>query len=1341
MSDYPHSKVGATVVSLSMLLSMVPTPALAQAVEEDKAIIDQMADQLFGDEAETVSSNEEPVQEELVNSDDVSSDNAEVSETSGEVDAYDGGTDAESPDSRAHDISLASVRAWILGLNDGTAYIAPESGFQAPTFTLSLDGEELPDDAWELTGWKDSDGVLLNGLPTAGGMYWAVFEGRGEYEGSVECELSVYDYSDLSLSSMYADGYTVENGVLASGSVRLSWYVDMFDVQYPAEGTDYTLEWRDKDNNPLNGEPTCAGSYILAAIGTGNYHGEKTVDVVVSNVGDISGASGWAEPAYILPEEGLRMPTFDITLGSDTLSEDDYEFVGWETEDGVAMTGAPTEGGDYLAVLEGRGEYSGTCKIYVSINDFTDFSNDGVSGGVIQDSFYLKDGVLTGGNINFEFNFEDHHRKLVEGTDFTVTWLDSDGELKGSPTVPGLYTLKCTGIGNFHGERTIDDVRILAANDLSRAHVDYSGAMILPGVGFVSPTFTLRFDDEQADTITYEFVGWKNEAGELINGNPTESGRYYAVLEGRDDFTGTCDVSIVVRDYSNLAVDPMYGPSINASVAFCIKDGKLSGSGLKLTWNLENERVALTEGVDYTVSWLDSHGNELEGTPSQAGSYTIVVTGIGDYHGERRIQTTISDAYDISNARVTYSDGAYIVTGVGFCDLVLDLSVGGEKLPRDAYVVDHWETMGGEPIQGVPSAPNNTYVAVLKGQGKYSGTFRWNTYVREVTNDYRTLDEESSSATIDIERSDYMNGVTVVYPFTAPADGTYLFAAQPGAGFGMPALTLHGNVYLSYSSKLVASPLPSVSSGDAAASLTCELSAGQTVYLSVWTPAPQKGSHCDIHVSAVSANDISQALVGVKGDAFILANGEVNLPLLEVSLGTKKLSAEDWEFAGWLTPDWEPIEGTPSDDGYYRAVLKGKGDYAGECTAYIFLQDKSFSFSAHPTDVSAVLGDMAVFNVSVNDESTVTSYRWQWRNHEWDAWTNCTAASGSGWDSASLTVKMNAARDGRMFRCVITDAQGRTRASDAATLTLGKSANSIEISSQPCNAYAEANTEATFEIGAEGGIGKLSFQWQWSRIGGEDRWIDCTAATGTGYNEASLEVVAYEARAGRKFRCIVTDELGNKRVSNTVTLVIPTEEKLQIISQPSDTSARKGELASFNVSVKGGTGEYRYRWQWRIDASAKWANCTAATGEGYNADTLVTLMNTAKDGRQFRCIVSDGSKSVASDIVTLSLDTSAAEPLVIASNPNDAVAAKNETVSFAITVSGGQGNVSYQWEWRQSDSNKWANCTAASGEGWNGNTLVVKAYLARDGRQFRCVATDAAGTKVTSETATLHVEK
>ena len=188
------------------------------------------------------------------------------------------------------------------------------------------------------------------------------------------------------------------------------------------------------------------------------------------------------------------------------------------------MTSAPTENGDYLAVLKGRGEYSGTYKTSVSVIDFTDFSNDGVSGGIIQNSFYLKDGVLAGGSINFEFNFEDHHRKLVEGTDFTVTWLDSDGELEGTPTVPGSYTLKCTGIGNFHGERVISDVSILAANDFSRARVDYSGAMILPGVGFVSPTFTLRFDDEQADAITYEFVGWKNEAGEPINGNPTESG-------------------------------------------------------------------------------------------------------------------------------------------------------------------------------------------------------------------------------------------------------------------------------------------------------------------------------------------------------------------------------------------------------------------------------------------------------------------------------------------------------------------------------------------------------------------------------------------------------------------------------------------------------------------------------------------------------------------------------------------------------------------------------------------------------------------------------------------------
>ncbi|MBQ3160025.1 MAG: hypothetical protein IJC00_06135, partial [Clostridia bacterium] len=62
-----------------------------------------------------------------------------------------------------------------------------------------------------------------------------------------------------------------------------------------------------------------------------------------------------------------------------------------------------------------------------------------------------------------------------------------------------------------------------------------------------------------------------------------------------------------------------------------------------------------------------------------------------------------------------------------------------------------------------------------------------------------------------------------------------------------------------------------------------------------------------------------------------------------------------------------------------------------------------------------------------------------------------------------------------------------------------------------------------------------SYQWQWSFDGGSN-WQNSSSAT-TGYNTATLQVTATEARNGYMYRCKVTNSAGTV-YTNAVTLTV-----------------------------------------------------------------------------------------------------------------------------------------------------------------------------------------------------------
>ena len=535
---------------------------------------------------------------------------------------------------------------------------------------------------------------------------------------------------------------------------------------------------------------------------------------------------------------------------------------------------------------------------------------------------------------------------------------------------------------------------------------------------------------------------------------------------------------------------------------------------------------------------------------------------------------------------------------------------------------------------------------------------------------------------------------------------------------------------------------------------------------------PSSVLECELDVTAT--NDLAHATLELGADVFAYSGTEIE-PLTYVYLGGVE-----------LVRGVDYLYGYKNNNAIGTATVTviGIGDYTGRLSLDFELVEplapeprpEALAIVSQPADASAPIGQKATFTVEATGDGL--SYQWQWRNANATNWSKCTSASGEGFDTASLTTVVNAAKNGRQYRCIVTDSNGERVVSSVATLSVDASVTPLSIVSQPASQSVSVNDSVTFTVGVKGGEAPVSYRWQW-RSNDTAKWNNCTASSGEGYDSASLAVTAYAARNGRQFRCVVSDASGTKIESTVATLNVGAfGEKLAITGQPADVSAVVGAKATFTVSAKGES--VAYQWQWRSNDAAKWNNCTASSGEGYDSASLTVTAYAARNGRQFRCVVSDATGArVESDVATLTVgekttassdeglsndvpaldgtqgaptqdaasgsdstetpdEPQASVTLEITKQPENVTAAPQGDAVFKIEVVG--SDVTYKWQWRNPGQEKWNDCTEASGEGFDKAELKVKAYVARDGREFRCVLVDAMGNKLESDVVKLTVE-
>ncbi|MBQ2061262.1 MAG: immunoglobulin domain-containing protein [Oscillospiraceae bacterium] len=311
----------------------------------------------------------------------------------------------------------------------------------------------------------------------------------------------------------------------------------------------------------------------------------------------------------------------------------------------------------------------------------------------------------------------------------------------------------------------------------------------------------------------------------------------------------------------------------------------------------------------------------------------------------------------------------------------------------------------------------------------------------------------------------------------------------------------------------------------------------------------------------------------------------------------------DSKMTGYDTPTLSvPVTGARNGRVYRCHVLDKSGDSVDSASAKLTV---TTTVTAQPRDVTAPVNDTATFTVS----ATGAKLKYSWQYNKGNGWAN---SGMDGYNTATLSVPVTAARNGYQYRCVITNANGTKTTTQAATLLV-----KTVITVQPKIMLGPIGNTVKFTVKATGA--GLTYQWQYYT---GKTWLNSGM---NGSQTRILEVPVTAARNGQLYRCVITDANGVKTISDSGKLKV----KTVIISQPKDVTVSKGDTAAFTVKATGAGLTYR----WQYNKGNGWANSTM---DGAQTATLTVTATAGRNGQQYRCVITDANgKKTYSDVATM----------------------------------------------------------------------------------------------------------
>ncbi len=357
------------------------------------------------------------------------------------------------------------------------------------------------------------------------------------------------------------------------------------------------------------------------------------------------------------------------------------------------------------ATLTFMGNYTGTRTVYFDIIDPTkDVGSAYVS--------VTNNGIRTYTGYRDEPNYVVTlgAKTLTRNSQYEIVYTDdATGISTTSPVNAGTYTVTVRGIGTYGGEQVLAQKYVINARNIGDATISglydsytYAGVKVEPTFSVYYPYGTLLTKGSiYGDGDYYVTYGSNSTTG-------TSAGVIY--IHGNGNFTGTKVVRFGIAGKSIAGCSAYFTNGVSSSAytgvaakpAITVRDGYYT---------------TLRQNIDYTVSYKDSLGKVVT-SMKDAGTYTVVITGKGNYSGELNLTYTITGK-DISYYTVTLSKNSVNATGTAQKPTVTSVKYGTTALKSTDYTVTYQNSLG----QTVTSmtAPD-TYRVVITGKGGYSGS-------------------------------------------------------------------------------------------------------------------------------------------------------------------------------------------------------------------------------------------------------------------------------------------------------------------------------------------------------------------------------------------------------------------------------------------------------------------------------------------------------------------------------------------------------------------------------------------------------------------------------------------
>lgn len=298
---------------------------------------------------------------------------------------------------------------------------------------------------------------------------------------------------------------------------------------------------------------------------------------------------------------------------------------------------------------------------------------------------------------------------LAEGSDYTVECTNN--------TSVGTASAAITGTGNYTGTKeqsyTIEEHDI-AADDIVLAEIPnqaYTGEAVIPELNMTLGEYQLQRGRDYNLSVT----------------DNVEFGTAHVTITGTNGFSGTRTTTFVIAK----GVDKAEIEGLAESYPF--KGSPYSGDELGIT----KVKVGTTEltAADYTVAFA----KESDGM--SVGTQTLVLTGQGEYGGQKEMSITITPK-DIADADVIMTGFANSLPYADNLTQDITLTWNAITLVRDTDYV----------VTCSPSERAGIYTMTVEGTGNYTGS---------ITKDFAIEQSELGEAMI--------SGVSSTYTYTGSA--------------------------------------------------------------------------------------------------------------------------------------------------------------------------------------------------------------------------------------------------------------------------------------------------------------------------------------------------------------------------------------------------------------------------------------------------------------------------------------------------------------------------------------------------------------------------------------------